>query len=361
MILTHIKKLDWIMIGAAFLISVMGLLSLFSSSAFEDTSSFPKQIIFLVIGLGLMFLFSFFDWKVFKTNPYFILTLYLLAILALAGLLIFAPVTRGVRGWYKIGGISVDPIEATKLILIILVSKYFSMRHIEMYNFRHVIISAIYFGIPCLLIFLQPDLGSVFVLLFLWIGMLLVSGIKWRHFLIIILCGALLGLAGWNFFLKDYQRERIINYMEPQLEPLGAGWNRNQALITIGSGGLFGKGIGEGSQTRYGFLPEPQTDFIFSAITEEMGLVGASFLMSLFFVLIYRIVRVAKQAKANFARLFASGFVILLAAQIFVHVGMNLGLLPVIGISLPFVSYGGANLIFSYLGLGIIQSLKVNV
>jgi len=191
--------------------------------------------------------------------------------------------------------------------------------------------------------------------------MLLVSGIKWRHFLIIILCGLMIGVAGWNFFLKDYQRERIINYMEPQLEPLGAGWNRNQALITIGSGGLFGKGIGNGSQTRYGFLPEPQTDFIFSAITEEMGLVGASVLMSLFFILIWRILKIAKQAKTNFARLFASGFVILLIAQVFVHIGMNLGLLPIIGISLPFVSYGGSNLLFSYLSLGIIQSLKINV
>jgi rod shape determining protein RodA len=174
-------------------------------------------------------------------------------------------------------------------------------------------------------------------------------------------CGILMAAAGWNFFLKDYQKERLINYMEPQLEPLGAGWNRNQALITIGSGGLFGKGIGNGSQTRYGFLPEPQTDFIFSAITEEMGLVGATFLMSLFFVLIWRILKIAKEAKANFSRLFASGFVILLVAQIFVHVGMNLGLLPVIGISLPFVSYGGSSLLFSYLSLGIIQSLKVNV
>lgn len=359
--LTHIKKLDWIMIGSAIFISIIGLISLFSSSSLEGYINFKKQIVFLVLGLVLMFLLSFFDWKVFRTSPYLILAIYSICIIALIGLLLFAPAIRGVRGWYRIGGISIDPIEATKLILIILISKYFSMRHIEMYNFKHVIVSAIYFGVPCLLIFLQPDLGSVFVLLFLWIGMLLVSGIKWRHFLVIIIGGALLCTAGWSFFLQDYQKERIINYMEPQLEPLGVGWNRNQALITVGSGGLIGKGIGEGSQTKYGFLPEPGTDFIFSSIIEEMGLIGASILMSLFFVLIYRILKIAKQAKTNFARLFSSGFVILLVSQIFIHVGMNLGLLPIIGISLPFVSYGGSNLIFSYIGLGIIQSLKVNV
>jgi len=144
--LNHIKKLDWIMIGAAILITGMGLVSLFSSSAFTDTTSFMKQIIFFIIGLGLMFLLSFFDWKVFKTNSRLILIIYLVCIAALVGLLIFAPVTRGVKGWYKIGGLGFDPIEATKLILIILISKYFSMRHIEMYNFKHVIISAVYFG-----------------------------------------------------------------------------------------------------------------------------------------------------------------------------------------------------------------------
>lgn len=359
--LAYIKKLDWIMIGSAILISIMGLISLFSSSSLNNFNGFKRQLIFLVIGLLLMFIFSFFDWKVFRTNSYLILAMYLICIVALAGLLFFAPVTRGVRGWYKIGGINIDPIEATKLILIILISKYFSMRHIEMYNFKHVIISAIYFGIPCLLIFLQPDLGSVFILLFLWIGILLVSGIKWRHFLIIITCGILMCVVGWNFLLQDYQRDRIVNYMEPQLEPLGVGWNRNQALIAIGSGGLFGKGINNGSQTKYGFLPEPSTDFIFSAIAEEMGLVGVLILMSLFMVLIYRILKVAKTAKTNFSRLFSSGFVILLVSQIFIHVGMNLGLLPVIGISLPLVSYGGSNLVFSYVGLGIIQSLRINV
>jgi len=306
-----------------------------------------------------MIFLSFFDWRIFRVNPYLILTLYFLSILALAGLFFLAPSIREVRSWYKIGAISIDPIEPTKIVLIILLAKYFSMRHVEMYRAHHIILSGIYVLIPALLIFFQPNLGSVIALILLWIGILIISGIKIRHFLILCLVGFLILIFSWGFLLKDYQKERVINFIDPQIDPKGISWSVNQSRIAIGSGGFLGKGIGQGSQVQYGFLPEPQTDFIFSAVAEEMGFFGVIILLTLFALLVWRIFKIAIFAKSNFPRLFAAGLAIILISQLFIHIGMNLGILPIIGLSLPLVSYGGSSLISTFIGFGILQSIRI--
>ena len=360
-IILHFKRLDWVLIITVFLLVLIGLLSVYSSSINRGGfSDFKKQLIFFGIGIVLMFIFTFFDWRVFRENPYLILGLYFVSILGLAGLFFFAPEIRGVKGWYKLGAVSIDPIEFTKIILIILLAKYFSMRHIEMYKINHILLSGLYVLLPAVLIFFQPDLGSVLILAVLWIGILIVSGIKLRHFLILALCGFLILVLSWGFLLKDYQKERVAGFIAPQVEPLGINWSQNQAKIAIGSGGVFGQGIGSGSQTQYGFLTEPKTDFIFSAIAEETGLVGTTILLLLFLFLIRRIIKIAVFSQTNFSRFFTVGFSIVLVSQIFIHIGMNLGLLPIIGISLPFVSYGGSGLIFTLIGVGILLNIKAN-
>lgn len=361
-ILSYLKKLDWILIISIFSLIAFGLLSIYNSSiGREDFTNFWKQIVFVVLGFALMLVFSFFDWRIFRANSYLILTLYFLTILALAGLFFFAPEIRNVKSWYKIGPISIDPIEPTKLILIILLAKYFSMRHVELYRIRHILLSGLYIGLPAFLIFLQPDLGSVLIIVLIWLGLLVISGIKIRHFLLLMLAALLIFSLGWSFLLKDYQKNRIISFISPTLtEPLEAGWSQNQSKVAIGSGGFFGKGIGKGTQTQYGFLPEPQTDFIFSALAEEMGFLGVGILLILFSIVIWRIFKQALVSETNFPRLFASGLAILLGIQVFINIGMNLGILPIIGISLPLVSYGGSGLIFTFIGLGILQSIKIH-
>jgi len=357
-ILVHFKRLDWILIVVAILLVGIGFLSIYSSSLGKgDFLNFKKQVIFFGIGFFLMIILSFFDWRELREDPYLVLILYLICLFSLAGLFFFAPEIRGVRSWYKVGPISIDPIEFTKIVLIILLAKYFSKRHIEMYQVRHIFLSGFYLLLPAILIFLQPDLGQVIILIAFWVGVLLISGIKLRHFLILILCFLLIFILSWNFLLKDYQKERILSFLIP-FEPLGVSWSQNQAKIAIGSGGIFGQGIGKGSQTQYGFLPEPQTDFIFSAIAEEMGLIGVSVLLFLFSILLWRIIKIAIDSQSNFSRLFASGFSILLISQIFIHIGMNLGISPIIGIPLPLISYGGSSLIAIFIGLGILQSIK---
>jgi len=356
--INHLKKLDWILISCALLLVFIGLLSLYSSSLGKDSFfNFQKQIIFLGVGLFLMFFFSFFDYRVIKNSSYLILIFYFLCCLALLGLFFFAPEIRGSKGWYRLGWISVDPIEFTKIVLIVLLAKYFSMRHIEMYRLKHILVSSVYVLIPASLIFFQPDLGSIFILISLWFGVLIISGIKLRHFLILVFCGILISILGWSFLLESYQQARILSFIEPQLEPLGVGWSQNQSRIAIGSGGIFGQGIGQGSQTQYGFLPETQTDFIFASISEEMGLIGVAVLLVLFLIILWRIFKIALLSPSNFPRLFASGVAIVLVTQIFINIGMCLGILPIIGISLPFVSYGGNNLVLSFLALGILENI----
>ena len=357
----QLKKLDWILIISALLLVGMGLLSLYSSSMGKGNFlNFQKQIVFLGIGFLLMLLFSFFDYRLFRNNPYLILVLYAFCLIALLGLFFFAPEIRGVKAWYRIGSLSFDPIEPTKIVLIMLLAKYFSSRHIEMYRIRHIVLSCFYILLPSILIFFQPDLGSALILISLWILILIISGIKLRHFLVLCLIGVLIFSLSWSFLLRDYQKQRVLSFIGFQLEPLGSDWSQNQAKIAIGQGGIFGQGIGKGSQTQYGFLPEPQTDFIFASLAEELGLVGIGVLFSLFLILLWRIFKIAFASENNFARLFASGFGILLMAQIFINIGMNLGILPVIGIPLPLVSYGGSSLIMTHIGLGILMSIRTH-
>jgi len=350
--------MDWTLIGISILLCVFGLISIFSSSG-ENLSNFYKQLFFVFIGIVLMFLVSFYDNRNLRENSLLILSFYLVCVLLLIGLLFFVPEIRGIKSWYEIGIFSFSPIEPMKIILMLILAKYFSKKHVELYNLKHIIFSGIYIAIPAILIFLQPEFGSVIILLSIWIGILLVSGIRIREFMILSLIFLILFGATWTFLLKDYQKNRIFNFIAPQEDLLGEGWSQNQAKISIGSGGLIGKGIGNGSQTQYDFLPEPQTDFIFSAIAEETGFIGVIILFVLFFSLFWRIIRIALSAQSNFSRLFACGLAFSIFIQMVINIGMNLGILPVIGIPLPLISYGGSNLVFTFIAFGILQNMKI--
>lgn len=356
---SHFKKLDWWLIVSAVLIAGFGLASIYSSALPKgDFLNFEKQVIFFVVGLALMFLISLFDYRILRNNSYLILTLYFICLLLLTGLFFFAPEIRGTKGWYKLGLFSFDPIEPTKLVLIILLAKYFSMRHVEMYKFRHIVFSGIYVFLPCLLIFLKPDLGGTMILIAMWLGILFISGIKMKHFLILSLCFLMIIGLAWSFLLKDYQKDRVLSFIFPY-DPLGGSWSQTQSKIAIGSGMILGQGVGKGFQVQYGFLPEPHTDFIFSVVAEEWGFLGISALFLLYINLIWRTLKIAIDSQTNFPRLFASGFAIILIAQFVINIGMNLSMLPVVGIYLPLVSYGGSGLIGTFVGLGILQSIKV--
>lgn len=354
--------MDWVLVTAALLLVGVGMLSIYSSSlGREDFLNFKKQIIFAGLGLILMMVLSFVDYRIIRNDPHLILIFYFLCLVALLGLFFFAPQIRGVKSWYKIGPMSFDPVEMTKLILLILLAQYFSIKHTEAYQIKHIILSGVYVAIPAVLVFFQPNLGSVLILVLLWLSILAISGVRLRHFLLLCLIGILMFTLSWNFLFKEYQKARFLSFVFQKAEPLEAGWSQMQSRIAIGSGGIWGKGIGAGSQTQYGFLPEPQTDFVFAALSEELGMVGAIILFSLFLILIWRIVKIGLAAETNFTRLFTAGFAILLVSQMIINIGMNLGLLPIVGIPLPLVSYGGSSLVMIFLSIGILQNIRINL
>lgn len=356
-IFAHFKKFDWTIAIAAFSLAGAGLVSLYSSSLHAgDFHNFTKQIIFLAIGAFVFFAVSFFDWRIFRENSALILALYGISVLMLAGLFFFGSLNRGVRTWYDLGVVTIDPIELLKPVLLILLAKYFSGRHIEMFQIRHLLLTGFYIAIPTALIFFQPNMGPCLVILALWAGMLLIAGVKPRHFLALLICSLIIFGLSWVFLMKDYQKDRIVNFFIPN-DPLGISWSQNQAHIAVGTGGWFGKGMGQGSQTQYGFLSEPQTDFIFAAIAEEFGMLGVGIVLSLLFLLIWRITVAALRAPDNFSKIFLAGLALLIFTQAAIHIGVNVGFLPIIGLPLPLASYGGSNLVSTFALLGLAQGM----
>ena len=358
MFLYFLKKLDWVLIISVLLLTIIGLLSIFSTSFYHEKSYFYKQAIFIIVGLFLMFVFAFIDYRLFRNHSIFLLVLYFISIFLLI-VVLFLGKSRGAASWFGLGFFNIEPVEFAKLIMILIFAQYFSLRHIELYRLRHIIISGIYTALVVGLVFLQPDFGSAMVLVLLWIGVMIIAGIKLRQLLLLFLLGTILFGVAWVGILKSYQKDRITSFLNPYLDPQGTGYHRIQSMIAIGSGQLLGRGLGHGPQSQLNFLPEQHTDFIFASIGEEWGFIGLIIVFALYSLLFFRTIKIAIRAENNFARLFCVGFTIIILSQMFVNIGMNLGLLPITGIPLPFVSYGGSNLLINFVALGVVQSIAI--
>ncbi len=359
-IVEHIAKYDWLLMGAVFLLVALGLMSLFSLQGISSFPFFTRQSIWAMIGLAALVGASLVDFRLFRTQSGAVLLFYFAAVILLLIVLVGNFTVRGVSAWLKFGSVFLQPVEPAKLALIILFAKFFSKRHIEIYRVRHLAISGFYLALPMLLVLLQPDLGSAIVLAAIWVSIIVFSGMKLRHFLFLMLIIVLLVVFSWGFLLEPYQKARITAYINPYSDPQGAGYQMLQSMIAVGSGRIWGKGLGYGSQTHLHFLPEAETDFIFAAYAEEWGFMGTVVMLSLFLILIWRIVLIGMRASDNFSRLYTLGFATLIFFQAFIHIGMNMGVLPITGLPLPFVSYGGSSLVTLLIGVGILQNIKIN-
>lgn len=243
-IIKGLKQINWLLLAPALFLSLAGLLSILGSAlASGNFADFYKQLIFLIVAIFIAIFISFFDLRVLKANSRLVLALYALSLVSLGGLFLFGSRIRGVQGWYKIGFISIDPVPFVAMILIIVLAKYFSGRHKELKNISPIFLSGIYMSLPALLILKQPDLGSAITLVAIWLGMIIFSGIQLRHFVAIILIFLILFGLGWQFWLKDYHKQRILSFINPEMDQQGISWNVIQSKIAIGSGGVFGKGI----------------------------------------------------------------------------------------------------------------------
>ena len=355
---THLKKFDWVLVATVLVLCAVSQLVLYSiDQGNGGTNYFHRQFFYLLAGLAAMIFLGFLDFRIFKNYSLILLILYFLLIAALVLVLFFGAKIRGTIGWFNLGAINFEPVELAKLVILLILAKYFSGRHVEMYRPRHLLISALYVLAPIFLILLQPDLGSALILAAIWLAVALLSEIKKRHLLFLALGASLVFVVAWFFMLAPYQKARISSVFNSARDPLNSSYNLIQSKIAVGSGGLWGKGLGQGTQGQLNFLPEKHTDFIFAVFAEEWGFLGVIFLLAFFALFFWRLIRAALRSSNNFSKLFVSGFAAMIFIEVFINIGMNMGLVPIAGISLPFLSYGGSNLLINFAGLGIIQNI----
>ncbi len=357
----YLKNFDWVLFSAVILLSAFGLMEVYSVAlglGSHDLVNFYKQVFFIVLGVILLFLFTFTDYHFLKSLSRY---LYWFGVLILIAVLIFGDTLHGTKGWFSIFGFGIQPVEFIKIILIIFLASYFSRLATKVKTLRHFIVSVVSTLIFAGLIILQPDFGSALVLLAIWMIMIIMAGFPKKYFVIIALSAVFLSGVAWFGFFKDYQKERITTFLNPSFESCAKEecYNSLQAIIAVGSGGLMGKGVGFGSQSQLKFLPEAQTDFIFSVVAEEMGFLGVVLVLSFFGILYFRAISALKRINNDFGIYFILGVLGFILTHMFVNIGMNLGLLPIVGLPLPFISYGGSATLSLFIAIGIIENIII--
>lgn len=353
----RIFKLDWKSIGAVVFLMVSGLITIYSfsvGSGDAETDIFSKQLIFLIVGLVFFFFFSLVDYRTWLKYSNFI---YLLSLLLLFLVLFVGQDIRGTAGWFNLGFFNLQPVELVKFFTIIFLASYLVKIGNKRIGWLEFLRSAVIMLPVVFLVMKQPDFGSASVLIVIWLGMLFIAGLDKRYFVFFILVLVLVFSLGWGTFLKDYQKERIMTFLDPERDPLGSGYNVIQSIIAVGSGGFTGKGIGKGSQSQLDFLPEKHTDFVFASISEEFGLISSILIVGLFWFIFYRLFKMARKSRDRFGQFVAGGVLIMFFYQVVVNIGMNIGIMPVTGISLPFISYGGSSLVISLVCFGVCQNI----
>ncbi len=341
--------------GAALTLALLGLSTMYTFHA--DSGFFERQIIWIGVAILAMLVALLPDYR-FLRSGHTTFIVYVVTVALLGLVLLIGEVTLGAQSRFDLGFFSFQPAEFAKLVLIAVLAKYFSKRHEMIGDFKHILISGLYTLLVFGLVFIQPDFGSALIIFAIWFGMVLIAGIRFRHLMVVVGGGVLAFLLMWNFVLLDYQKDRVLTFVDPLADIQGAGYNVYQSIIAVGSGQVWGKGVGYGTQSKMEFLPEHETDFIFAAFAEEWGMVGSMVLFALFGVVVWRLVRLSLQGATNFEGLFTAGVAIFIVAHFTVHVGMNIGLMPVTGLTIPFMSYGGTHLLVEFMALGIVMAMS---
>ena len=360
MFLRFVKKqryLDLPLIASMLLLLFAGISSIYSTSlSNENLSAFWKQLFFLFTGITLFFFFSFFDYHTLaKANRFF----YVLLVFTLIYLLIFGADIRGGRRWLNLGFTQIQVAEFAKVIVLLGLSRLLYTKRGQINSWFTLFWSFAYAALPAFLVLIEPDFGSAMIILGLWISLVIISPIKKRHLLIIFLVFVLSSGLAWKYFLKDFQKDRIMVFINPELDPKGRGYNVKQATIAVGSGQVWGRGLAKGLQTQNKFLPESKTDFIFAATAEEYGFVGSMTILGLYFFLLYRLLEIFKNAKDDLGMYIVAGVFFYILLHTLINLGMNIGILPVTGIPLPFFSAGGSSLISVLIALGIAENVNL--
>ena len=353
-----IKNLDFVLIIATLLILVAGQIILGSAThiniSLEDRYWYlQRQAAFTLINIFIIFISLHFDYKSLSDAGK---GLYFFNLFILISVMIFGYTALGAQRWIQLGPINIQPSEFSKLIMIICLAKLLEKKVGRLNTFKDLIPIFIFVGIPFFLVLKQPDLGTALVFIAILMGMLFVAGIRLKHLAAIIGAGLAVLPVFW-YFLKDYQKERLMVFLDPNVDPLGSGYHIIQSKIAIGSGMFLGKGIFNGTQSQLNFLPENHTDFIFAVVGEEVGFIGALIILLLYFIILYRGIRIARAARDNFGMLIAAGITSMLVFHILVNIGMTIGIMPVTGIPLPLMSYGISSLTMNLFSIGLLLNI----
>jgi rod shape determining protein RodA len=355
----YLKNFDWIIFSAILLLVAFGLIEIYSVALGQNSAdllNFKKQVIFALLGFAGLFIFAFIDYYSLKNlSRYF----YILGALFLVAVLLLGHNIRGHQGWITLSGFNLQPVEPVKVILILALASFFANLSTKVKTTRHFLLSAIMVSFLIALVLLQPDLGSAIILGAIWLIMIMAAGFNKKYLLIVTLAVAVFFVLAWFLMFKDYQKARIINFINPGVNTQQSGYNISQAMIAVGSGGLTGKGVGLGSQSQLKFLPEAHTDFIFSVIAEELGFLGVFLVLSFYAVFLWRCFRILPKINNDFGVYFLIGAAGLIFVQMFINIGMNLGIMPIVGLPLPFISYGGSSLVSLLVVVGIIENIII--
>jgi rod shape determining protein RodA len=355
------RDFDWTLLGFVMILSVISILEIYSATMHTKFVGFHKmQILWLLGGLAAMFIFSVIDYHRLVD---FIHWIYGFCIVSLVAVLAVGTKVLGARRWIKLpGGIHFQPSEWVKLVLIVAVARYFVGLSGRELTWKDIFKAMALVGVPMLLVLKQPDLGTALTYSPILVIGLFLGGIDWKKAGIILLVGLLAVGVVWKSgkVLKPYQKARLTSFMNPDNDPQGTGYQIRQSLIAVGDGGVFGRGATKGTQTQGDFLPIPYTDFIFAAFCEEHGFIGAMVVLLLYFLILMRLIQNAQTAADLSGTLIVTGVVAVLIFQIAVNIGMVIGLMPVTGIPLPLMSYGGSSVLFTFLALGMVMNVRMN-
>lgn len=320
--------------------------------------SFLLQLVWVAIGIALVFLFYFLDWRSVFSTRWLIWGGYGVSLALMLLSLLRGPVIRNTRSWLVFGPFTIQPAEFMKIALIFVYAYYFARRHLAVARWKNILTSFLFFVIPAAIAVKLPDLGSAVIFFSIWFGFLLLSGLPLRRILVTVLVFALAAGFIWTYVLKDYHRARLIGFLDPQQNSLGINYSTAQAKIAIGSAGFWGKGYGQGTQTQLGFLSEPTEDFIFAALIEEWGILGGLIVVAAFFFLVVQILRIGALADENFEKFICLGTAVMLGVQFFLNAGSATGLTPVVGVTFPFLSYGGSSMLVDSFLLAVVNSIR---
>lgn len=341
-----------LLLPAAFILTA-GLTVISSIS----TRLFFQQLAWAGLSAGVVLLVSRWDWRALFNHRWFTWGIYIATVILLVFAYFTSPVVRNTRSWIVIGNFYFQPVELAKVALILGYARFFSKRHLAVAHWRNIFVSFFLFALPAGITLLLPDMGSVLVLFGIWFGFLLVSGLPGRRVVAALIVFALAAAIGWNTVLRDYQKQRILGIFYPERNTLTVNYSMIQSQIAIGSAGLWGKGYGQGTQTQLGFLTEPANDFILAALIEEWGLIIGLLVISAFVFLVLRILRIGVLSGTNLERFLCLGAALNFILRFFINAGSTVGIFPVVGITFPFLSYGGSSLLTDFFLLAIINSI----